>query len=243
MQNSFYNELNKNMIDALNTGKSFFTRQGEMVMPIINDSFTGNPITGANYLNLKLSNELNGTHHTEYVKMNETLNSRPEWLSGIPRENRPSGALYQEESISSVPRYSFVMPTTELNQNIFQDNPEYSMPRKNYVPFQSHNATMGNLEDFVQEQLTNAVNASFTGVPYRNNVKENEEDHFKAMLIDRISKNPDFIAEIANKAYQNVMDNHYVPFDRKSFIERARNEDSYELNQLNSTISEHVEDI
>jgi hypothetical protein len=243
MQNSFYNELNKNTIDALNTGKAFFTKQGEIQMPIINNSFTGNPITGANYLNLKLSNDLNDTRHTEYVKMNDALNSRPEWLSGIPRENRPRGTLYQEEEITSNPRYSFVMPTAELNQNVFQDNPEYSRSRRNYVPFQSNNTRMGNFDEFVQEQLTNAVNASFTGTPYRNNIKENESDHFKAMLIESITKNPDFLAKVANKAYQNVIDNHYVPFDRKSFIERARNENSYEFNQLNSAIAEHIEDM
>jgi hypothetical protein len=243
MQNSFYDELNNNAVEALNNDKAFFTKQGEIQMPIINNSLTGNPITGANYLNLQLSNDLNDTHHTEYVKMNDVLSSMPEWMSGITNNNRPIGSLYQEESISNEPKYSFVMPTAELDQNIFQDNPDQAIPRKNYVPFQSNSSTIDNFSEFVQEQITNAINASFTGTPYMNNIKENDADRFKAMFIDTITKNPQFLSEIANKAYQNVMDYHYVPFDRDSFIEKARDENSNEFDQLNSAITEHVEDM
>jgi fructose-specific phosphotransferase system component IIB len=243
MQNSFNDELNSNAVDAINNDKAFFTKTDEVQMPIINNSFTGNPITGANYVNLKLSNDLNDTQHTEYVKMNEVISSRPEWVAEIPEENRPKGTLYQEEGISSDSQYSFVVPTVDLNQDIFQDNLDQVTPRNNYVPFQTNNSNISNFGEFFQEQLTNAINASFTGTPYKNNISENEMDSFKATLIDTITKNPAFLTEVANKAYQNVMDFHYVPFNRDSFIEKARDENSNEFEQLNSAITEHVEDI
>jgi hypothetical protein len=241
MQNCFYNELNKNTLDAIKKDMAFFMKPEEVRMPIINNSLTGHPITGANYFNLKLSNDLRGTSHTEYVKMNEVLASKADWVSKTPHENRPRGTLYQEETSDS--RYSFVMPTAELNQDIFSNNPDKSRPRTHYVPFQTNNADMGDFGGFVQEQFTNAMNSSFTGTPYKTNVRDNEMDSFKAMLVDAITKNPNFMAEVTNQAYQNVMDYHYVPFDKKSFIEKARMENSNEFNQLNSVIANHVEDM
>jgi hypothetical protein len=243
MQNCFYNELNKNTLDAIKKDIAFFVKPGEVRIPIINNSFTGHPITGANYFNLKLANDLNGTSHTEYVKMNEVLASKSDWVSKIPQDVRPRGTLYQEENNASNSRYSFVMPTAELNQNIFSDNPDISQPRKNYVPFQTNETDMKDLGGFVREQFTNAINASFTGTPYKSNAKENKMDSFKTMLVDAIKKNPDFMAEIANQAYQDVMDFHYVPFDKKNFIEKARMENSNEFSQLSSAIANHVEDM
>jgi hypothetical protein len=51
------------------------------------------------------------------------------------------------------------------------------------------------------------------------------------------------MAEVAKKAFQEVTNNHYLPFDRKTFIEKARDTNSDEFNLLNNTITSHVNDM
>jgi hypothetical protein len=51
------------------------------------------------------------------------------------------------------------------------------------------------------------------------------------------------MAEVTDRAYREVMDLHYQPFDRKGFIEKARDENSREFKQLNSALSAHVDDM
>ena len=115
--------------------------------------------------------------------------------------------------------------------------------RSGYIPFQSANVPMSDFNNFVLEQCTNAINASFTNCAFRSNIPEGSLNTFKSNLISEINKNPEFITGITNKAYQQVMDYHYVPFDKKSFIEKARNDNSVEFKQLHSAITHHVNDI
>jgi hypothetical protein len=241
MEHNFYAELNRNTVEALRRDTAFFLKPHDSAIPIINNAFAGTPITGANYFNIQLSNDINGTAHTQYVNMNEVLASRREWVAALPPENRPRGVVYQEEGPS--PRYSFMMPAEQLNQNMFRDNYDHVTHRANYIPFQTHNATINNFEQFVQEHCTNAINAAFTNCAFRGNVQDHEREPFKAQLINEIERNPSFIAGIANKAYQEVMNQHYLPFDRKNFIERARDDTSNEFKQLNSAITDHINDM
>jgi hypothetical protein len=233
--------LNRNTVEAVKGDMAFFMNPNQAQIPIISNSFEGIPITGANYFNLMLSNKLNGTNHTEYVRMNEVLSSKIDWLSTLSPENRPKGIVYQEEGPN--PRYSFMMPTAQLNQNMYRDNQENAALRANYVPFQTNNAKMSDFGAFLQEQCTNAINASLTNGIFKSNIPEHDMVQFKSLLVNEIVKNPGFMAEVANKAYQEVTNQHYLPFDRKNFIERARDTDSNEFKQLNSTITTHVNDM
>jgi hypothetical protein len=241
MENYFYKELNSKTFEAVGRDIAFFMRPGDSTLPFICDSFSGKPITGANYFNLQLDNDLHGTRRTEYVKMNEVLSSKPDWLSTLSHEKRPRGTLYQEESLSSAPRYSFVMPTAALNQDIYIDNRDRR--GNDYIPFQTNNAQMHSFGDFVREQFTNAINASLSGCVFRSAIPEREMDQFKIRLIGEITGNPEFLAGMANRAYQEVAELHYCPFDKKQFIEKARNENSHEFKQLHFALTDHVEDI
>jgi len=241
MENYFYNELNMKTFDAVRKDAAFFMRPGDSILPIISDSFSGKPITGANYFNLQLDNDLNGTRRTEYVKMDDVLSLKPDWLSTLSREKRPRGILYQEESLPLSPRYSFVMPTAELNQDIYIDN--RNRRGNDYIPFQTNYARMGSFADFVREQFTNVINASFSGCTFKSGIPEREMDQYKTMLISEITRNPEFMAGMANRAYQEVAELHYCPFDKKQFVERARDENSHEFRQLHSVISDHIEDM
>ena len=240
MENYFYKKLNDNTVEALGRDAAFFMRPPDSRIPVILDSYRGEPITGANYFNLKLSNDLSGKGHTEYVKMNEALSSNIDWFSTLPRENRPMGTLYQEERAGLNAGYSFVMPTAELNQSVYRDN---RAAAHNYVPFQSNSATAGNFDEFVHEQFANAVNASLTGCPFRNNIPPHEMEQFKAQLVSEISRNPAFMAVMSNRAHDEALNYHYIPFDRNKFIERARDETSPEFTRLNSAINDHVHDM
>ena len=253
MENYFYSKLNEKTVEAVMQGAAFFMTQNDLNISAIMDSLSGQPITGANFFNLKLSNDLSGKGHTEYVKMNEALSSNREWFSTLPRENRPRGMLYQEERAGLNAGYSFVMPTAELNQNIYRDNRSAenrnadiraAVPAHNYVPFQSSGASMsGNFSEFVHEQFTNAINASLTGCPFKNNIPPQEAEQFKTKLIDEISRNPAFMAVMSNRAHNDVHNYHNVPFDRDKFIEKARDETSPEFKHLNSAIKDHVQDM
>jgi hypothetical protein len=252
MENYFYSKLNENAVEAVRRDAAFFMDPPDSRIPAIVDSYSGQPITGANYFNLQLSNDLSGKGHTEYVKMNEALSSNRDWLSTLPRENRPRGTLYQEERADSNAGYSFVMPTAELNQNIYRDNRNADVrsadnraaaPAQNYVPYQSSNASMGNFDEFVHEQFANAVNASLANCPFKNNIHPHEMEQFKTQLVNEISRNPAFMAMAADKARDEALNYHYLPFDRKQFIEKARDETSPEFTRLNSTINDHVHDM
>jgi len=246
MENYFYRELNKNTVEAVNRGAAFFMNPQDSNIPLINNSYTGLPVTGANYYHLKLSNDLNGKNHKEYVKVNEALSSNIEWLSTLPHEKRPRGTIYQEESAESNSGYSFVMPTAELNQNIYRNNrntDNRAAPVHNYVPFQTSSATMDDFDGFIHEQFTNAINASLTGCPFRNNIRPHEMEQFKTRLVNEISRNPAFMATAANRARDEALDFHYLPFDRDRFIERARDETSPEFMRLNSAITGHINDM
>jgi len=240
MFDSFCSQMNKTMVGAMNLNVAFFMQTKDINVSFMTNSFTGNPITGANFFNLQFQNAINGTNHTEYVNMNDTLSSKPHWLSNLGNRNGLRGTLFQEDTHSG-PRYSFLLPTAELNQNIFADG--MNRQRSHYIPFQSHNATMNNFSDFVTEQFTNAVNASYTGTPYRNNLSENELGTFKAKLIEEIERNPRFVAEMANKAHQEVMDRQYLPFNKTNFIEKAQDTGSKEFNQLSTALTSHVSDM
>jgi hypothetical protein len=243
MENNFYTMLNRNTVEALKGNMAFFTNPNPVHMPIISNSLEGTPITGANYFNLMLSNSLNGTNHTEYVRMNEVLSSKIDWLSSLPSERIPRGIVYQEESPSQYPRYSFMMPTAQLNQTLYRDNQENAAQRTNYVPFQTNNTTMNDFGAFLQEQCTNAINASLTNCTFKSNIPEQDMTQFKSLLVNEIVKNPGFMAEVANKAYQEVTNQHYLPFDRKNFIEKARDTHSNEFKQLNNAIENHINDM
>jgi hypothetical protein len=190
-----------------------------------------------------LSNNLNGTNDTEYVRMNDVLSSKIDWLSTLSPENRPRGIICQEEGQSPYPRYSFMMPTAQLNQNMYRDNQENAAQRACYVTYQTNNATMNDFGAFLQEQCTNAINASLTNCVFKSNVPAQDMIQFKSLLVNEIVKNPEFMAEVANKAYQEVKNQHYIPFDRKNYIERARDETSNEFKQLNTAITNHVNDM
>jgi len=97
--------------------------------------------------------------------------------------------------------------------------------------------------DFVREQFTNAINASLSGCAFRSAIPERDMDQFKIRLISEITGNPEFMAGMANRAYQEVAELHYCPFDKKQFVEKARDENSHEFRRLLSVISDHVEDI
>jgi len=241
MENSFYKELNKKTVEAVRRDTAFFMRPGDSSLPFICDSFSGKPITGANYFNLQLDNDLNGTRRTEYVKINEVVSSKPDWLSTLPRENRPKGILYQEEGPSLNPRYAFVIPTAALNQDIYTDNRDRR--GNDYIPFQTNNTRISGFDDFIREQFTNAVNASLSGCAFGSNIPEKEMDQFKTRLINEITGNPQFMAGMADRAYQESAEFHYCPFDKTQFIEKARDENSHEFSQLHSVIGEHIEDI
>jgi hypothetical protein len=241
MENYFYKELNKKTVEAVKKGEAFFIKPGDSPLPFISESFSGMPITGANYFYLQLNNDLNGTRHTEYVKMNDVLLFKPGWISTLPREKRPRGTLYEEESPSPIPRYSFVMPTAALNQDIYSDNRDRR--GNDYIPFQTNNTQMSGFNDFVREQFTNALNASFSGCTFKSAVPEQEMEQFKTRLIKEIAKNPEFMARMADWAYQEVAELHYCPFDKRQFIEKARDENSHEFKQLHLAISDHVEDM
>ena len=224
MENYFYRELNSKTFDAVGRDAAFFMRPGDFTLPFICDSFSGKPITGANYFNLQLHNDLNGTRHTEYVKMNEVLSYRSDWLSTLSHEKRPRGTLYQEEMPSPIPRYSFVIPTAALKQDVYKD--DRNRRENDYIPFQTNNAQMSGFYNFVHEQFTNAINASFSGCTFRSAIPEGERDQFKTRLINEITKNPEFMARMADRAYQEVAELHYCPFDKRQFIEKARDENS-----------------
>jgi len=239
MEHYFYAALNENTVEAVRRDAAFFMSPSDSRIPVIVDSYTNQPITGANYFTLQLSNDLSGKGHTEYVKMSEALASHRDWFSALPRENRPRGTLYQEEGAALNAGYSFVMPTAELNQNIYRDN-RAAIPSPHYVPFQSSNAVMGNFDEFVHEQFSNAVNASLTGCPFRNNIRPHELEQFKTQLVNEISRNPAFMAVMSSRAHDEALNYHYLPFDRHTFIERARDETSPEFTRLNSAINSHV---
>jgi len=215
-------------------------------IPHIIDSYSGQPITGANYFNLRLSNALNGKNYTEYVRMSEALASNRDWFSTLPRETRPMATVYREERASQNTGYSFMMPMEELNQSMYRDKRNVesrAAHERHYVPFQSSNASMGNFNDFVHEQFSNAINASLSNCPFRNNIRPHEMEQFKTQLINEISRNPAFMTNAVNKARDEALEYHYPPFDRNNFIQKARDETSPEFLQLNSAINAHVHDM
>jgi len=240
MENYFYQALNKITVEAVNRGTAFFMNPQDSHIPLISNAYTGVPITGANYYHLKLSSDLSGKNHTEYVKLNEVFSSNADRLT-LSRESRPRGILYLEEGPNLNVGYSFVLPAAELNRIIGRDN--RAAPPVHYVPFQSSNASMSNFGEFVYEQCANAINASLTNCPFRSNIQKHELEQFKTNLMSEITKNPSFMAGMANKAREEVINFHALPFDRKGFIEKARNENSPEFTRLNSAIVYHVNDM
>jgi hypothetical protein len=246
MENNFFTMLNRNIVDALQNDTAFFMNPIQEILPTISNSFEGLPITGANYFNMMLSNAQNGTNHTEFVRTNEVLSSKPEWISTLPPEDRPKGIVCQEESPSQNPRYSFMVPTAQLNQDVYRDNQdrqENTAQKSNIVPFQTSNATMKDFGAFIQEQCTNAINASLTNTTFKSNIPEQGMDQFKSLLVNEIVKNPGFMVEVAKTAFQEVTNQHFLPFDRKDFIEKARDTNSNEFKQLNNSITDHVSDM
>jgi len=241
MENYFCQELNHKTIEAIKSGSAFFIKPGDYRLPFIGDSFSGKSVTGPNYFYLQLDNDINGRTRTEYVKLHEVLLSKPDWLSTLPHENRPRGILYHEESPLLHPRYSFILPTAELNQDIYRNNRERQY--NDYIPFQTNNARISSFDVFIREQFTNVINASLSGCTFRNAIPEEEMDQFKMKLINKITQNPEFMAGMANKAYQEVIELHYCPFDRKQFIEKARDENSNEFRQLHFALTDHIEDM
>ena len=242
MDNSFYRELNTNTIQAIKRNEAFFMRPNDSYSPAITDALTGNPITGANYFNLRLVNDLSGKHYTKYVKMHEALSPNNGWASALRGDSSPRGIIYREENALLNPAYSFVMPAAELNQDIFRES-RAKTHTGNYTPFQSHNTKTGSFDDLVHGQFTNAVNASLSGCPFRSTIGEQEMDQFKTRLVNEIYRNPAYMSDMADKASQEVMNFHYIPFDRNNFIERARDENSNEFVQLNKAINGHVHDM
>jgi len=246
MEDYFYTTLNENTVRAVRQNAAFFMGPNDSRIPPIVDSYSGQPITGVNYFNLKLANDINGRNHTEYVKMSEALSANREWFTSLPRESRPMGTLYREESAGKNIGYSFVMPTAELNQSIYRNyrNMENRAPERYYAPFQSSNASMNNFNEFVHEQFTNAINASLANCPFKNNIRPHEMEQFKAQLVSEISRNPAFMAMAVNRARDEALEFHHIPsFDRAKFIERARDESSPEFSRLNTAINAHVHDM
>jgi len=246
MENYFDKKLNENTVNAVNQNAAFFMGANDSRIPPIVDSYSGQHITGANYFNLRLSNALNGKHHTEYVKMSEALSTNRDWFAALPRENRPRGTLYRDERNDPNAAYAFVMPTEELTRGVYRNNrntEKRAAPDHHYVPFQSSNANMDNFSEFVHEQFTNAINASLTGCPFRNNIHPHEVDQFKTRLINEISRNPAFMTMMANNARDEALEFHRFPFDRNNFLQRARDETSPEFARLNAAIGDHVRDI
>jgi len=247
MENYFDRMLNENTIKALRQNAAFFMAPNDSRIPPIVDSYSGQPIMGANYFNLKLANDLSGRNHTEYVRMSEALFSNRDWFSTLPRENRPMGTLYREERATPNAAYSFVMPTAELKRGVYRDTPNVEIraaPERYYVPFQSSSASMNNFGEFVHEQFANAINASLTNCPFRNNIKPHEMEQFKSQLVNEISRNPAFMTTVVNRARDEALEFHHIPsFDRNNFIQKARNENSPEFLQLNSAINAHVHDM
>lgn len=243
MTRNDYTQFNNTVINAIKQDKAFFMNPDDSVLPIIRDSLSGNPIGGANYFNLICANDLHNTRHTEYIPMNEVLSSKPDWLSALAREKRPMGLLYREDGQLSEPRFSFLMPAAELNQTVHRDSPVNTITREHYIPYQSHSAGIHDFNGFLYEQCTNAVNASYTGHAFRSTIPVQDYRRFKTTLINTINSNPRYMADIADRAHQEVMDFHYLPYNRKSFIDRARNENSNEFKQLGSFLSGHIEEI
>jgi len=130
---------------------------------------------------------------------------------------------------------------TFIMDSYFENRPVAPSPY--YVPYQSSSAVMGSFREFVHEQFANAVNASLTGCPFRNNIPPQEAEQFRTRLAGEISRNPAFLEMTANSARDEAFNYHYVPYDRNKFIERARDESSPEFTQLNSAIKEHVHDM
>ena len=130
---------------------------------------------------------------------------------------------------------TFIMDTYYNNRPV--------APSPYYVPYQSSGAVMGNFDEFVHEQFANAVNASLTGCPFRNNIRPQEADQFKAQLANEISRNPAFMDVMSNRARDEALNYHYVHYDRQKFIEKARDETSPEFTRLNAAINAHVHDM
>ena len=237
MKNYFHEALNKNTIEAIQNNAAFFMKQHGTRIPIINGSFTDTSVTGASYFNLMLSGGTDGGRRATYEKMSKALFANIEQFSARARENTLRGFVLQEEDYHSKnPRYSFVIQAA-------QPNHEHVTRKGGYVPYQTNDAKMDDFENFVREQCANAINASFTNCAFRSNIQNHDMEQFKAALVNEIAKNPAFMASIANRAYQEVVNHHYLPFDKKEFIEKARNENSREFSRLNSAISEHIHDM
>ena len=191
----FYRELNKNTINAVEQDAAFFIKP-RPYNPVMCDTWTGYPVTGADYFNLRLSNDVNGMRNTE----------------------------------------------AELNRTIDRENRDVAHANS-YIPYQSHDADINHFDAFIHEQCVNAVNASLARCPFRSNIREHEMDQFKTRLIHEITKNPAFMAATADRAYEEASNYHCLPFDRKNFIEKARDGNSNEFIQLNTAINDHVNGI
>lgn len=242
MNDGFCEEINYKTELAIEKGNAFFIKKDEKPLPLLFNSFKSKPITGANYYNLQLTNNLNNKNHTEFVNAYDVLQQKPNWLKlkdDLLNNKRPLSTVIKDIENGKT-KLSFMLPAAELNQDIIKDNKKPT-PLKCYVPMQTNNADKNDFDAVALEHFTNLYNSSLTQSSFRNNIKDYSK--FLHNLHLKISNNPNYLYDINEKAHKINVENYFLPFDKKYFIKQARDFQSEEFKKLHNAISEHVENI
>ena len=112
-----------------------------------------------------------------------------------------------------------------------------------YIPYQTHNENLKNIDKFLVEQYGNIMNASLTGTPYSGSISPARLKTLSSRIEAKMENDPAYMSGIVNQAHQNVLGFNYMPYDKDDFITKARDPSSKEFKLLNQTIASHVNDI
>jgi len=242
MENAYNQEFSKLAAEAIEQNIAFFLKNGTPIQ--VHNSFTGNPFDNSAFFKLQLLNDLNGSKHNEFVPLKDVMEHRSSWLTD-PQTNakqRPFGIAIQTNGTNGRPEYAFVTPTALLHQSIIKDKTR-PVPRKDYIPYQTNNIPLSNFDACATEHFANIINASLTGTKVIPKFKKNEMKEFSSLLHAKVLSKPSYMAIITNKAFENVLQNNYIPFNRKDFLEKIQNPESKEYKTLLKSIEEHVQEL
>jgi len=122
-------------------------------------------------------------------------------------------------------------------------NSNAAVTQNGYIPYQTHNEKLKNIDNYLVEQYGNIMNASLTGTPYSGSVTPAQLKTLASGIEAKMANDPAYMSWIVNHARQNVLGSNYMPFNKDDFITRAQDPSSREFKLLDQIIANHVKDI
>jgi hypothetical protein len=237
MNQDFNKRLNASTQEQLLLNNAFFMKNNDSPCYIV-DTLQQELFASENWTALQINNDKLKKDFSQYASQDLIIEKKPHWLenlSQLPPNKKPQSIPLLIEN-----NLRMYAPTALFNQDVVQDNPKNQKPIPYYVPYQSKSPQYRNVEEFLTEQLENYYNAAYTKTPYFANTDYKDA---VSKVITKISVDPEFISRCSKAANEEVTNYHYIPINKNSFINNARDFNTSEFNQLNKAIAKHLCDI